>query len=327
MKRAYLTAFGDPADVVEIRDDPEPSEPTGEQVLVDVLAAAINPAELLLIQGRYASRPALPVPLGIEGAGRVRAVGPEVLGLHEGDLVMCLGRQNWSERLLVEARDLVRLPPAIDPLQAAMLKVNPATALMMLRDITPLRAGDWVVQNAANSGVGRNLIRLAASMPVKTVNIVRRESLIEELEREGADAVVLDGPDLSARVRAAVDGPIRLGIDAIGGEATAMIGDCLADESVIANYGLLSGKPCQLGTEHLIFRSIVLRGFWLSKELSAMNRAAVDALYGDLADQVVAGILHVPVQATYGLDDIGAALGHALREGRDGKILITPSER
>ncbi|MEZ5660952.1 MAG: zinc-dependent alcohol dehydrogenase family protein [Burkholderiaceae bacterium] len=324
MKRAYLTAFGNPSDVVEIRDDPEPGQPAGAQVLVEILAASINPAELLLIQGRYASRPPLPAPLGIEGVGRVLAVGPQAQGFEVGDLVMSLGRQNWAERLLLEAGELIRLPHRTDPLQAAMLKVNPATALMMLRDIVPLTAGDWVLQNAANSGVGRNLIRLAASMPVKTVNIVRRDSLVDELEREGADAVIVDGPDLVQRVRDAVDGPIRLGIDAIGGSATGQMAQCLAEGAVIANYGLLSGQPCQIGTEQVIFRSIVLRGFWLAKELSNMDRAGVEALYTDLADQVLAGTLHVPVEATYDLAEIGAALEHALREGRDGKILLTP---
>lgn len=325
MKRAYLTAFGNPADVVELRDDPEPAAPQGSQVLVDILGASINPAELLLIQGRYASRPPLPVALGIEGAGRVSAVGEGVSGLAVGDLVMCLPRQNWAERLLFDAEELVRLPPGTDPLQAAMLKVNPATALMMLRDIVSLKAGDWVVQNAANSAVGRYLIRLASDMPVRTVNIVRRQSLVAELEQEGADVVLVDGPDIAQRVREAVDGPVRLGIDAIGGSATLRLADCLSDEGVIANYGLLSGEPCQLGAEQAIFRSIVLRGFWLAKELSRMDRAAIEALYGDLAERVARGSLRVPVEATYPLGEIGAALDHALREGRDGKILLTPT--
>lgn len=325
MRRAVLTAYGHPADVVQIVDVDEPGRPGRTQVLVETLAAPINPAELLLIQGRYATRPALPVGLGIEAAARVIEAGSAADGLAPGDLVMCMSRQNWVERQLLEAREVVRLPPGTDPLQASMLKVNPATALMMLRDIVPLRAGDWVVQNAANSGVGRCLIRLASTMPVRTVNIVRRDSLVDALEQEGADVVLVDGPDLAARVRAAVDGPVRLAIDAIGGEATRLLADCLADEGVVVNYGLLSGRPCELAAEQAIFRSIVLRGFWLAKALSGADRAGIEALYGDLAAQVASGALMVPVEATYGLDRIGDALDHALREARDGKILLTPA--
>ncbi|MGB7180408.1 MAG: zinc-dependent alcohol dehydrogenase family protein [Burkholderiaceae bacterium] len=325
MQRAYLTQYGNPSDGVTVRDDPAPEAPKKGQVLVDIVGASINPAELLLIQGLYASKPPLPAPLGIEGAGKVVAIGDDVTGLSVGDLVLCLPRENWAQQMLFDAAEVIALPAGVDPLQASMLKVNPATALMMLRDMRNMTAGDWVVQNAANSAVGRCLIRLAKTMGLNTINLVRRESLVADLKGEGADVVLVDGPDIAARVKETVDGNRSLAIDAVGGEATLRLADCLSDEGLIVNYGLLSGQPCQLGAEQAIFRSISLRGFWLAKELRTMAPDAVRDLYRGLAQQVLDGHLAVPVEATYTLNDIGAALDHAMRDGRDGKILLTPN--
>ncbi|MGC1441155.1 MAG: zinc-dependent alcohol dehydrogenase family protein [Burkholderiaceae bacterium] len=325
MQRAYLTQYGNPSDGVTVRDDPAPEAPKKGQVLVDIVGASINPAELLLIQGVYASKPPLPAPFGIECAGKVVAIGDDVTGLSVGDLVLCLPRENWAQQMLFDAAEVIALPAGVDPLQASMLKVNPATALMMLRDMRNMTAGDWVVQNAANSAVGRCLIRLAKTMGLNTINLVRRESLVADLTGEGADVVLVDGPDIAARVKETVDGNRSLAIDAVGGEATLRLADCLSDEGLIVNYGLLSGQPCQLGAEQAIFRSISLRGFWLAKELRTMAPDAVRDLYRGLAQQVLDGHLAVPVEATYTLNDIGAALDHAMRDGRDGKILLTPN--
>jgi len=325
MFKAQLKQFGNPAESVEIIELPDPAVPQGQQVQVKIQAAAINPAELLLIQGKYASKPPLPAPLGIEGAGEVIAVGPEVNDLSVGDKVMCLPRENWAEQALFERGELIRLPAQIDIQQAAMLKVNPATALMMLQDYKQLSEGDWVIQNAANSGVGQNLIRLARTRGIKTVCVVRRESLAQELGAIGATLVVVDGPDLADRVRAAIDGPLALAIDAIGGEATYRLAACLDEEGIVVNYGLLSGENCQIGADQAIFKGITLVGFWLAKQLRQMNAAAVQSLYDDLSAQVASGALHVPVEKVYPLTEIADALDHALRQGRSGKILLAPS--
>ena len=213
-----------------------------------------------------------------------------------------------------------------DVLQLAMLKVNPATALMMLRNYVELQPGDWVIQDAANSGVGNNLIRLAKADGIRTVNVVRRDSAAAALRAIGADVVVVDGDDLAERVRAATDGaPIRLAIDAIGGDMVLRLADCLAEGGMVVNYGLLSGQPCMLGAHHLVFKGISLTGFWLAKTLTQTARPDLEALYADLAGRVASGDLEVQVEATYPIEEIKAALAHAAKAGRDGKILVTPN--
>jgi NADPH:quinone reductase-like Zn-dependent oxidoreductase len=295
-------------------------------VVIEVLAFPINPADLLTITGNYAVRPQLPATLGAECVGRIAAVGADVRDLAVGDPVINLGRDNWCQRRKVPAAQALKVPPDADPLQLAMLKVNPATALLMLRNYVDLRPGEWVIQDAANSGVGTNLIRLAAADGIRTVNVVRRDSLIEPLRAIGADVVVVDGADLAERVRQATGGgTIRLAIDAIGGDIVLRLADCLAEGGTVVNYGLLSGQPCQLGAHHTIFRGITLTGFWLQKNLTAMGRSHLEALYADLAARLASGTLGVEVEATYPIEEIKAALAHAERQGRSGKILVLPN--
>ncbi len=326
MKLAQLNAFGVPSQVVDCVEAEDPGAPGAGEVLIEMLACPINPAELLLIEGKYASRPPLPARLGIEGAGRVSAVGETVTGLAPGDLVMSLGRANWAERLVLKAGEVVKAPAGTDVAQLSMLKVNPATARLLLSNVVSLAPGDWVIQNAANSAVGVNLIRLAKARGLKTVNVVRRESLIAPLQAIGADAVLVDGPDLARRAAAAAGGAaIKLAIDAVAGAATERLADCLADGGTVVNYGLLSGEPCRLRADQTVFKGITLTGFWLAKEMRAMTPAALAALYGDLLPRLADGRLHVDVEATYRLDDVKAALAHAGREGRGGKVLITPN--
>jgi trans-2-enoyl-CoA reductase len=165
----------------------------------EVAAFPINPADLLTITGGYAVRPQLPATLGAECVGRIASVGSNVQGLATGDRVINLGRDNWCQRRKVPAAQALAVPADADVLQLAMLKVNPATALLMLRNYVALQPGDWVIQDAANSGVGTNLIGLARADGIRTVNVVRRSALTEPLQAIGADVVVVDGDDLAAR--------------------------------------------------------------------------------------------------------------------------------
>lgn len=326
MKIVQFSAFGPPADVAACVEAPDPGAPGDDEVVIAVEAFPLNPADLLTLEGRYAVRPPLPATLGAEGVGRIVAAGRAVTGLAVGDRVIHLGRDNWVQRVKAKAGAVIKVPQDTDVLQLAMLKVNPATALLMLRDYVELGEGDWVIQNAANSGVGINLIRLAARAGIKTANIVRREELVAPLKALGTDVVVVDGDDLGARVAAASgDAKIRLGIDAIGGEATLRMADGLAEGGTIVNYGLLSGAPCQLGSHHTVFKGLTLTGFWLAKVLTTSPRERVEALYAELVDRLRDGTIDVPVEATYPIEEIKAALAHAAREGRDGKVLVTPN--
>lgn len=326
MKAVELTSFGVPHEVCHCIDADDLGAPAVGEIVVEIEASPINPADLLIIQGKYPGPSKLPARLGIEGTGRVMAAGKGVSGLAVGDRVMSLARTNWTQRIKISGDLAIRVPDDVDVLQVAMLKANPPTAYLMLRDYVELAPGDWVVQNAANSGVGRHVIRLAKARGIHSVNLVRRESLVDELKAIGADVVLVDGPGIAERVKAETGGAeIKLGIDAIGGDASTRIADCLADSGTVVNYGFLSDQPCVITPHQTILHDITLKGFWLVKYMRQMPRCDIEAMYRELCEWMADGTLYVPVEATYRLEDINKALAHAERESRGGKILLTPN--
>jgi NADPH:quinone reductase-like Zn-dependent oxidoreductase len=326
MKIIQFNAFGRGHEVAGVMEVEDPGPPAAGEVLVEVEAFPINPVDLLSIAGTYASRPKLPAIPGSEGLGRVVMRGADVALVKPGDRVLVMGRENWMQRKRVKAAEVLAIGAEADPLQLAMLKINPATALLMLKRYRELGVGDWLIQNAANSGVGANLISLAKADGVRTVNIVRRNELVAPLESLGADVVVIEGPHLAARVRQATqNADITLGIDAVAGGATGRMAECLAEGGVVVNYGLLSGEPCAIDPHQVVFRQISLTGFWLVKHLGAMSNDERAALYSDLGARVASGALEVKIAAVYSIDDIKLALEHAAREARGGKVLVTPN--
>ena len=258
--------------------------------------------------------------------GTITAVGEGVNQLAMGDRVMSLGRTNWAEEIQVSSVAVVKVLKDADVQQLSMLKVNPATAMFMLERYVNLKPGDWVIQNAANSAVGRYIIQLAKTKGVKTLNVVRRTELVEELRKIGADVVLLDGDDLAKRVRSEVgDANIPLAIDAVAGEGTLSLGGALSEGGTVVNYGLLSGKPCQLTPEMVVFQGITLTGFWLAKLLGTMKPDELQKLYAELASQITNGNLYTPVESAYRLDQLNDALKHAYQTERNGKVLLMPN--
>ena len=326
MKAVQISAFGVPHEVGQCVELPDPGPPGPDEVVVQVEAFPINPADLLTLEGAYAVKPPLPATPGAEGGGRILAVGEAVRGLAPGDPVILLCRENWVQQRKTAAHNVIKVPETIDPLQRAMLKVNPATAALMLRNYVALQPGDWVIQDAANSGVGTALIRLAKASGWHTVNVVRRDDLAGPLKALGADAVLVDGEDLAERVAAATEGaPIRLGIDAVAGETSLRLSECLAEGGTLVNYGMLSGQPCMVRPDRLVFANLKLVGFWLAKHLTEAARPKVEELYAELAARAASGALSIAVEATYAIEDIKAALEHAAAGGRSGKVLVTPN--
>jgi NADPH:quinone reductase-like Zn-dependent oxidoreductase len=325
MRQVLIDRYGPPEEVARCADVADVGAPGPGEVVFDVLAFPINPADVAFCRGTYRLRPPLPATPGAEAVGRVAAVGPGVTGVRPGDLVINLERENWAERRRVPADAVIPIPAGIDLRQAAMLRINPATALLLLTDIVKLGPGDWVIQNVANSAVGRLLIPLARARGIRTANVVRRASLFDELKALGADTCVVDGPDLAESVKAATGGAsIPLGLDAVSGRATARISACLGEGGVVCNYGSMSGEDPVMSRAALTSGGQTLVGFILGRGLATRSLDEVRALYADLARQVVDGTLTAPVERVYPIEDIKAALAHAQRAKRTGKILVSP---
>jgi trans-2-enoyl-CoA reductase len=326
MKRAQYSQRGPvPHEVIDAADFTVPSLSAG-QALVQVLAAPINPSDVLTLTGQYGLLPPLPAVGGNEGVGRVVELGPDTKGPKPGQTVLLpVGCGTWATHVVTEAAKLLPLPNEADPKQLSMMTVNPPTALLMLRDFDDLQPGEWVIQNAANSGVGAYLIQLAKLRGLKTVNIVRRENAVEGVLGLGGDVVLVDGDKLGKRVAEATGGAkLRLGIDAVGGGATDRLATALAEGATLVNYGAMSGEPCHVSPGSFVFKDITLRGFWLSRWFKQATPEQRQQVFGEVAMGIAKGTLHSRIQATFPVERVREAVALAAAGERDGKILIVP---
>lgn len=326
MKKAQYAQRGpNPAEFIDAVESPTPSPGEG-QVLIQVLAAPINPSDVLTLTGQYGMLPPLPAVGGNEGVGKVIAHGPGVTAPPIGQTVLLpVGTGTWVTHMLAEAKKLMPLPNEADPLQLAMMTVNPPTALLMLTEFVTLQPGEWVIQNAANSGVGEYLVQLAKIRGWKTVNIVRRESAIAAVKAAGGDVVLVDGPGLAKRVAEATgNAAIRLAIDAVGGEATNRLSSCVAEGGTLVNYGMMSGEDAVVSPRSFVFKDVTLRGFWLALWFRKAEPARQMAVFGEIGKLIATGKLKTRVHATYDVSEIKQAVAAAAAGERDGKILVVP---
>lgn len=315
--------FGEPSKVLQIGDHSAPPPSSGE-VRLKVLASPINPADLNFIEGTYGVKPDLPAVAGIEGCGEVVESADD--RFVPGDSCLFLDRADlWSSEITVSADILFKLPSGIDAQQAAMLKVNPATAWRMMTGFTKLQRGSWVVQNAANSGVGRSVIQLAPLLGLRTINLVRREELIPELKSLGADEVLIDDNDAvhTAKTICGSDRP-SLAFNAVGGDSALRLMNILGPGGIHVTYGAMARRPLKVPNGLLIFKDLQIRGFWLTRWLDAAPADEVTEIYQSLADAVAGGKLSLPVDSTYKLEDFDKALARNASSECDGKVLFVP---
>src|SRR6516162_6555741 len=154
MRAIIFDRFGDPGDVLQVREVPRP-EPGPGQVRVRMVASPVNPSDLLTVRGTYGRRPSLPATPGFEGVGVVEAAGPGLLRhlrrLVPGRRVAVLNGQggNWQDAVVVPATQLVPLADDLPDDQAATFFVNPATVLIMVRRVLAVPRGAWLLQTAA----------------------------------------------------------------------------------------------------------------------------------------------------------------------------------
>jgi trans-2-enoyl-CoA reductase len=326
---AWLSKFGSPLEAVGLRSSDVPVPGDGE-ALIEMEFAPVNPADLNVLEGKYGQLPSLPCVPGHEGVGRVVALGAP---LDQRDGASFLHRRvllppgfgSWRRCGVARVPELVLVHEDVPAQQAAMARINPATAFCMLRNFASLRPGDWVVQNASNSGVGRSVIQIASALGLRTVNVVRRSGLEAELRAAGADVVLEEGSGLAQRIGAAVEGaPLWLGLNAVGGECALALAKALAPSATLVTYGAMARQPLNLPNGLLIFKDLILRGFWVSQWYRRAPVSEVTALLTRLLDWMADGLLHTPVEALYPLAQLQAALEHAQRGGRAGKILLCP---
>jgi trans-2-enoyl-CoA reductase len=322
-KAAIYETHGNPAEVLHVVERPWP-EPAADEVVVKTSAAPINPADLNSIEGKYPIRPTLPATPGMEGAGIVVEAGSDVRDLAIGtQVILPHGFGTWREACAIAADKLVTAPAEIEPIQAAMLEVNPVTAWRMLHDFVPLRPGEWLIQNAANSAAGQCVIQIARELGYKTVNVVRRPELVEELCALGGDVVLVDGDNLRDEVAAATErAPIRLALNAVGGENALRVAKCLASDGTMVTYGAMSLQPLCIPNGMLIFKNLRFTGFWVNKWYDAATPEQRAETFAPIFEMAKRGLLQTKVEKTYPLSEAQAAIAHASLNKRSGKVVF-----
>src|SRR5437870_11051958 len=320
---AVYERHGHPAEVLRVESQPWP-KPAADEAVVKMRAAPINPADLNAIEGKYPGRREVPAVPGFEGAGVIVELGAGVKGLTNGALVILphnIG--TWRDAVAVKVDELVVVPKGIEPVHAAMLKINPMTAWRLLHDYVDLKKGDWLIQNAANSAAGRAAIQIAHELGYKSVNVVRRGELTDELRAEGGDVVLVDGENLRDEVKAATTGaPIRLGLNAVGGDSALRLANTLAPGATMVTFGAMGLQPLKIPNGLLIFKDLRFRGIWINKWYDNATMAERLEAFQQLFDMAKRGLLKTKVDKAYPLIEAKAAVMHAAQGKRSGKIIF-----
>jgi len=329
MKAVQYLAHGHPPDMVELVDL-ETGKPEADEVVVAMEAVAVSLGNLYEIMGLFEFKGPVPAVAGNKCVGRIVEIGSAVTGFEVGRRVHVTLHQagTWREQVRVSASVVYLAPEDGNPAELSLVSGGVMTSYFALKDFVDLQPGDWVIQNSANSNCGRYLVSLAKLWGYKTVNVVRRESVFADLNELGADVVILDGPDLAARVTEATGGTqIRLGLDGIAGEATERIAACVAEGGTVACYGLASqNENCLISVHSLLFRDIRLVGHYIARSREGRSREQSQEIYTKMGELVVNGTLSAQIAGVYPLARIREAMVHALKHGeeRTGKIILVP---
>jgi NADPH:quinone reductase len=330
MQAIRFDHYGEPAQVLAVQERPLP-EPGPGEVRVRILASPVNPSDLLFVRGHYAGvQPQFPAPVGFEGVGRVDALGPQVQRPVPGQRVGVINGPggNWADYAVVPAGALLPVPDDLPDEQVASFLINPASAILMLRHVLAVPPGEWLLQSAASGELGRMIIRLAHHDGIRTVNVVRRREAVADLERLGADAVVVssEGP-IDEQVRRIV-GPqgVKYAIDPVVGDTGTQMYQALGDEGRMLVYGSLTGEPIRVGADprYILAGHRILEVFWLGYWFPRLDETARSRLVQDVVTLVREGLLVTAVGRKFALDQIGTAVTQAEAPGRQGKVFLVP---
>lgn len=326
MKAAVFERFGDPSQMLQVRERPDPHPGPG-QVRVRMILSPMNPSDMMVVEGRYGVLPTLPATPGFEGVGVVDEVGPGLLGRYvKGKRVVVINSEggNWAEFAVIPARQARPVPDDIPDEQAATYLVNPATVLAMVRHLLAVPKGEWLLQSAAGSTLGRMIINLGKHDGFKTLNVVRRHEAVDELKKLGGDAVISssDGPIEEQVMRITGGKGVRYAVDPVGGQTGTGVFRSLGENGRLILYGTLSAEPIEIDPRLVISGPRSVEGFWLGHWLRQRSIPSALLLFREIASLIRQGVLRSEIGRVYPLADIQAAAREAATIARQGKVLL-----
>lgn len=343
MKQIQCAAAGPThltANCVEVEDV---GAPGAWEVVVDLELFPINQSDLNLAEERFAAGyTGQAISLGAEALGRVVRIGSSVQGLAVGDLVVMLtNSHNWSERRKLTASAVHKISESGDLLQLAQLKTAPVAAHLLLDLVPGLMEGDWLIQSAPLTSIGRCVLQMAHSRGIRTISIVDAQahstSLLEwqtELIHQlGGSIVLSDGPELESRIVSASGGQlIAIALDALGGRLPLRLSSCLKPGGRLVRYrnsAVDNDEPGQAPSqvqEQLEPFGIRYEEFEWTKRFSGLSAADRSSLLNQLARKIVRGQLRLDVDSVYPLHEVRAALVRAQQPDCNGKVILTTNK-
>jgi NADPH:quinone reductase-like Zn-dependent oxidoreductase len=331
MRAVVAQKVGEPADVLHLENRPVP-EPGPGKVRIRIEAAPVNPNDLHVIRGRYGIAPEFPAVLGQEAVGHVDALGEGVAGPAVGSRVVTLGAMGtWQEYVVHDAARVLGVPDTMSTSTAAQLIANPLTALLLVTSELDLQAGEWLVQTAAGSTVGKLVVQLGRALGFKTINVVRRRAAVQEILALGGDAVICtEDEDLASRLAEIAPDGVTKALDCVGGELGAAVSRALAPGGEMVVYGALATHrqtdeeklTVPLFARSLIYEMKTVRGFWLHRWFGTNTPDTIITALARVFELVDGGALKIPDGHPMRLDQFAAAVAVAEAPARGGKPLF-----
>ncbi|CAK9882961.1 unnamed protein product [Sphagnum jensenii] len=289
-------------------------------VVVRITLRPVNPADLF-----YISSNTLRIP-GSEGFGIVHEVGEGVTTVAKGQRVVPFvgldrqkGEGSWQQYVSLKQELVWPVPDSISDEAAAQFVINPWTLYGILTDLK-VPKGEYVLQTAAGSVLGRQVIQLAKHWGIKTINVVRRAEQKEELKALGADEVIsTDNDDIATRVKEITGGKLAYAaIDAVAGTLTKQVTASVRDGGQVFIYGVLGGWDATVGVGDL-FRGVRVAAWVLPNSLPERFEEYIDKV----SKLIEAKIISPLVGETYDLADFQLAIKKSTEVARGGKVFLT----
>jgi NADPH2:quinone reductase len=327
MKAWQVSRYGEPEDVLELNDVPQP-EPGPGQLLVRVLAAAANFPDVLLCRGTYQERPPLPFAPGMELCGEVVATGPDAPGFSPGDRVVgaaTLPNGGFAEYALIDAARAFPAPDSLDDAEAAPFLLTYETGWFGLHRRAHLQPGETLLVHAAAGGVGSGAIQLGKAAGARVIGVAgnaEKAALAREL---GADLVVdRSTEDFVPAVKEFTGGRgADVVYDPVGGDAYAKSTKCIAFEGRILLVGFASGTIPAPGLNHALVKNYSILGLhWALYE--KRDPAAVRACYEELTRLAAAGVIRPLITERLTFADIPDALRRLGAGQTTGRVVFLP---
>ena len=306
------------------------------QVLIKMLAAPVNPSDLVYLLGKYGLAPNNGAFVGFEGCGVVVDANAGVYGRWlKGKRVAVSAQPGcdgvWAEYAITKANYCLPVRKELSDEQAATIIVNPCTSVCLVERAMELGAKAIVI-NAAASQVGKGVIRYAKLKGVKTIATVRSESNVASLQGLGADSVLLTSQDnfeeTLKKTAKAFNASVLL--DSVAAEDTPKLLKAMPNSSTAIVYGRLTETYDPLGglfsVADAIFRDIRIEGFWLAKYIGDVSPLKVLALSSKVQKLFAQGVFKTDIYASVGFEDFAKALDHYATNKSDGKVILLPNQ-